>query len=167
LNEQGELAGILRIVLQGLAGAGAVVVAGGLGIYLVLRGRRKRSAAGPVSYDGTVPGRSAPPLPPAVAGTIACTEGPLRGQDFAIGQGVSIGRDAAWATIVVDDRQVSGQHVWVGPLDGRIVARDYGSTNGTFLNGDLVNRVTELALRDGDVLTLGGKGSVKFTFRKP
>ena len=167
MNEQGELAGILRIVLQGLAGAAAVVVAGGLGIYLVLRGRRKRAAAGPMSYDSTVPGRSAPAPPPAVAGTIVCTEGPLRGRDFAIGQGVSIGRDATWATIVVDDRQVSGQHVWVGPLDGRIVARDYGSTNGTFLNGDLVNRVTELALRDGDVLTLGGKGSVKFTFRKP
>ena len=167
MNEQGELAGILRIVLHGLAGAGVVMVAGGLGIYLVLRGRRKRSAAGALSYDSTVPGRSAPPPPPAVAGTIACTEGPLRGQDFAIGHGVSIGRDAAKATIVVDDRQVSGQHVWVGPLDGRIVARDYGSTNGTFLNGDLVNRVTELALHDGDVLTLGGKGSVKFTFRKP
>ncbi len=167
MNEQGELAGILRIVLQGLAGAVVVVVAGGLGIYLVLRGRRKRSAAGSVPQDGTVPGPSVPPPPTALAGTIVCTEGPLRGQDFAVGQGVSIGRDATWATIVVDDRQVSGQHVWVGPLDGRIVARDYGSTNGTFLNGDLVNRVTELALHDGDVLTLGGKGSVKFTFRKP
>ena len=79
---------------------------------------------------------------------------------------MSLGRDATRATIVVDDRQVSGQHVWIGPLEGRIVARDYGSTNGTFLNGDLVNRVTELALSDGDVLTLGGQGSVKFTFRK-
>ena len=98
MNEPGELAGILRIVLLGLAAAGAVVVA---------------------------------------------------------------------ATIVVGDRQVSGQHVWLGPREGRIIARDYGSTNGTILNGDLVNRVTELALRDGDVLTLGGEGSVKFVFRKP
>jgi FHA domain-containing protein len=170
LNEQGELAGILRIVLQGLAGAGAVVVAGGLGVYLVLRARRKRSAPGPASYDSTVPAHSSSPVDaaaPLTAGTLVCTAGPLRGQDFAVGQGVSIGRDATWATIVIDDRQVSGQHVWVGPLDGRIVARDYGSTNGTFLNGDLVNRVTELALHDGDVLTLGGQGSVKFTFRKP
>ena len=181
--------GLLGILLLGLAGAGAVVAAGGLGIYLVLRGRRNRSPAGSASYGGTVSGRSSspaprapPPRPPAgsgdgaykpteffqpvTAGRIVCTAGPLRGQDFALGPGVSIGRDATRATIVVDDRQVSGQHVWIGPLDGRIVARDYGSTNGTFLNGDLVNRVTELALSDGDVLTLGGQGSVKFTFRK-
>jgi len=162
--------GLLGIVLLGLAGAGAVVVAGGLGVYLMLRGRRKRSAAGSQSYGGTVPARSSSPatefFQPIVVGKIECTAGPLRGQEFALGQGVSIGRDATRATIVVDDRQVSGQHVWVGPLEGRIIARDYGSTNGTFLNGDLVNRVTELALSDGDVLTLGGQGSVKFTFRK-
>ncbi len=179
--------GLLGILLLGLAGAGAVVVAGGLGVYLTLRGRRKRSA-GSVSYGGTVPARSSSPAPraaesparppargeykateffqPIAAGKIECTAGPLRGQEFALGQGVSIGRDATRATIVVDDRQVSGQHVWIGPLDGRIIARDYGSTNGTFLNADLVNRVTELALSDGDVLTLGGQGSVKFTFRK-
>lgn len=167
--------GLLGIVLLGLAGAGAVVVAGGLGVYLMLRGRRKR-AAGSASYGGTVPVRAAGGgegeykvtefFQRITAGKIVCTAGPLRGQDFALGQGVSIGRDATRATIVVDDRQVSGQHVWVGPLDGRIIARDYGSTNGTFLNGDLVNRVTELALSDGDVLTLGGQGSVKFTFRK-
>lgn len=162
--------GLLGIVLLGLAGAGAVVVAGGLGVYMMLRGRRKRSAAGSQPYGGTVPARSSSPatefFQPIVVGKIECTAGPLRGQEFALGQGVSIGRDATRATIVVDDRQVSGQHVWVGPLEGRIIARDYGSTNGTFLNGDLVNRVTELALSDGDVLTLGGQGSVKFTFRK-
>jgi hypothetical protein len=178
--------GLVGIVFLGLAGAGAVVLAGGLGVYLTLRARKKRSP-GSVSYGGTVPARSSPPggAPSAArpaasgrhnatelfqavaAGRIECTAGPLEGQEFALGQGVSIGRDASRATIVVDDRQVSGQHVWIGPLDGRIIARDYGSTNGTFLNGDLVNRVTELALRDGDVLTLGGQGSVKFTFRSP
>jgi FHA domain-containing protein len=169
VNEQGELAGILRIVLQGLAGAGVVVAAGGLGVYLALRARRKRFAAASAPHAGIMPTRSSPPVgaaAPPTEGMIVCTAGPERGQDFALGQGVTIGRDATRADIVIDDPQVSGQHVWIGPLDGRIVVRDYGSTNGTFLNGDLVNRVTEQALRDGDVLTLGGQGSVKFTFRK-
>jgi hypothetical protein len=128
LNEPGELVGILRIVLQGLAGAGGVALVAGLAVYLVLRARLRRSEGGSISYR-TLPTRSSTPAPrvepgsaesfAVTAGTITCTAGPLRGQEFALGQGVSIGRDAARATIVVDDRQVSGQHVWVGPLDGR------------------------------------------------
>ena len=64
------------------------------------------------------------------------------------------------------DSSVSARHARVVIEGGQYWLEDLGSTNGTFLNGDLVNRVTELALRDGDVLTLGGQGSVKFIFRK-
>jgi len=96
---------------------------------------------------------------------LICTAGPVLGQEFPVGQGVYIGRDgnqiADWSFL---DPQVSGQHLWIGMINGRFVARDNGSTNGTFLNGQS-QRVTEVELKDNDVLTLGGQGSVKFAFQ--
>ena len=93
---------------------------------------------------------------------LICTAGPLQGQEFVIGHGVFIGRDGARSQIVVPDPQVSGQHLWIGPDNGRIVARDNGSTNGTFLNNQLGQRITEVELQDRDVLTLGARGMIKF-----
>ncbi|HZS44786.1 MAG TPA: trypsin-like peptidase domain-containing protein [Blastocatellia bacterium] len=94
---------------------------------------------------------------------IACTQGPLQGQEFPVGQGIYIGRDASRSQIVVSDPQVSGQHLWIGVVNGRVIARDNGSTNGTYLNGLMNQRITEVELKDRDVLTLGGQGTVKFT----
>jgi pSer/pThr/pTyr-binding forkhead associated (FHA) protein len=96
---------------------------------------------------------------------LVCLVGPVQGQSFPLGQGVYLGRDAARAQVVVQDSQVSGQHVWVGPLAGRIVARDPGSTNGTFLNDPASPRIGEAELRPGDRLFLGPKGSVVFEYR--
>ncbi len=104
--------------------------------------------------------------PPAQAtAKLICSIGPLQGQEFNIGQGIYIGRDGARSQIVVPDIQVSGQHLWVGPVNGRIVAQDKGSTNGTFINNQMGNRITEVELKDRDVLTLGGEGTVKFVFK--
>jgi V8-like Glu-specific endopeptidase len=143
----------------------------------------------PTAYQQTVPGHgSAPPpargsgkartevfQPPTAGAPRARTEvyqtagpklvgleGPAAGQHFPIGGGVLIGREPSQAQVIVQDGQVSATHVWIGPAGGRLVARDVGSTNGTFLNGRMDQRVTEVALNDRDVLTLGGRGSVKF-----
>jgi pSer/pThr/pTyr-binding forkhead associated (FHA) protein len=62
----------------------------------------------------------------------------------------------------VNDPQVSGKHVWIGFLGTRFVARDMGSTNGTFVNGRMGERIREIDLRAGDELTLGGNGTVRF-----
>jgi len=97
---------------------------------------------------------------------LICTAGPALGQEFPVGQGVYIGRDGTRSQIVVSDPQVSGQHLWIGMINGRFVARDNGSTNGTFLNGQTNQRITEVELKDNDVLTLGGQGSVKFAFQR-
>ena len=97
---------------------------------------------------------------------LICTAGPVLGQEFPVGQGVYIGRDGTRSQIVVSDPQVSGQHLWIGMINGRFVARDNGSTNGTFLNGQTSQRITEVELKDNDVLTLGGQGSVKFAFQR-
>ncbi|MFN7946099.1 MAG: trypsin-like peptidase domain-containing protein [Blastocatellia bacterium] len=97
--------------------------------------------------------------------TLVCTSGPLQGQSFPVGQGIYIGRDNTRSQIVVQDPQVSGQHLWVGVINGQIVARDAGSTNGTYLNHQMQQRITEVQLHNNDVLTLGKTGTVTFTFQ--
>ncbi len=174
-------------------GGGFLVVVGGAVLAVVLVKRKKTAPARPAAFPGQ-PGASAQaqlPTPPVNFGTpgqafqkteafaipsrtelfqptsvpkLTFTTGPLQGQSFPVGQGFFIGRDGTRSQIVVPDTQVSGQHLWVGIIDGRIVARDPGSTNGTYLNQQMAQRITEALLKDGDVLTLGRTGSVSFTF---
>ncbi len=92
--------------------------------------------------------------------------GPLAGQEVALGSGITLGRDPARAQVIVNDVQVSGAHVWVGPVGGKIIARESGSKNGTFLNDELTKTITEVELKPGDVLTLGGGSSVKFQLKR-
>ena len=98
---------------------------------------------------------------PLAAAKLIFVSGPLQGQEFIIGQGLYIGRDRQRAQVVVTDPQVSGRHVWVGPVNGSIIARDQASTNGTYLNDRLTQRITETELHDADTLTLGAQGSVR------
>jgi len=87
--------------------------------------------------------------------------GPLQGQEFAVGTGVMLGRSLE-TDIVVGDPHVSNRHAWVGPLGDRIVLRDNSSTNGTFHNDNMAQRVNEVGLQEGDVVILGDQGKVKF-----
>ncbi|HEX6058277.1 MAG TPA: FHA domain-containing protein, partial [Gemmatimonadaceae bacterium] len=54
------------------------------------------------------------------------------------------------------DLDVSARHAELRVLDGRILLRDLGSTNGTFVNG--VRAEGEWELRDGDELSFGAAG---------
>lgn len=55
-----------------------------------------------------------------------------------------------------EDLDVSARHAELRIRDGRILLRDLGSTNGTFVNG--VRAEGEWELRDGDELTFGAVG---------
>lgn len=55
--------------------------------------------------------------------------------------------------IVIDDRRVSRQHCQLRFRLGQFVLYDLGSRGGTLVNGA---RVTECALRSGDVISLAG-----------
>jgi V8-like Glu-specific endopeptidase len=92
---------------------------------------------------------------------LRCVEGRFAGCEMLVGNGVIIGRDPQRAQLVVDDAQISGQHAWVGLLDGKLVVRDLGSTNGTYLARDMASRVGEIDLEDGDVLVIGQQQSLK------
>lgn len=64
---------------------------------------------------------------------------------------IRIGRKAG-NDIVLADEKTSGVHCEIQPEGDRLVLKDLGSTNGTFLDG---RRLTELVLTPGDVVTVG------------
>jgi len=74
------------------------------------------------------------------------------GEQIALYDGVSLGRDAA-SDVRLDEDSVSARHALVRFESGRWWVEDLGSTNGTFINEA---RVTGRApLRDGDALQVG------------
>jgi FHA domain len=61
--------------------------------------------------------------------------------------------------VVLAEETVSSRHAIVEFHDGRWWLRDLGSTNGTFLNSEMVNGQNEL--KAGDLIQIGG---VRFQF---
>jgi len=71
---------------------------------------------------------------------------------FKIATGeVTIGREPP-SDIVLDDDKASRQHVRIEVRDGRCHIIDLGSSNGTFVNGELIS---ERELADGDEIGIG------------
>jgi pSer/pThr/pTyr-binding forkhead associated (FHA) protein len=88
-------------------------------------------------------------------GMLQCTSGALEGQHFIIEKdGIYIGRDPAMSQVAISDNRISKRHVRIVPRDGKVVAIDQNSTNGTFLGKAGGERITEVQLRRGDVLVL-------------
>lgn len=89
-------------------------------------------------------------------GSLTCTRGQLAGQRFALtATGMIIGRQPGVAHVLVNDHRASGKHVWIGIDQGRLVAIDQGTTNGTYVNDVARGRITRQELRDGDVVIVG------------
>jgi pSer/pThr/pTyr-binding forkhead associated (FHA) protein len=88
-------------------------------------------------------------------GLIQCTSGALEGQRFIIEEaGLYIGRDPALSQVAIADNRISKRHVRIVPRDGKVMAIDQNSTNGTFLGKAGGERLTEHQLKRGDVLVL-------------
>ena len=124
------------------------------------------SAPAGAAYGVAVPVAVTPTerCPAAVAARLVCTARRW-GAGVRDRTGHAHRRDPSCVQLVVADSQVSARHLWIGPVGASFVVRDLGSTNGTYLGDDLGRRVTEATLCDGDTLTLGARGSVRFTFR--
>ena len=64
---------------------------------------------------------------------------------------VTIGRSSE-ATLVVPGDKASRVHCGIRPWDQDFILKDYGSTNGTYVNE---NRVQVAVIRPGDVIRIG------------
>ncbi|MGB2952781.1 MAG: FHA domain-containing protein, partial [Gaiellaceae bacterium] len=53
----------------------------------------------------------------------------------------------------LDDAEVSRRHALARPVDGSVELADAGSANGTFVNGQRIDRPRRLV--DGDLIRLG------------
>jgi hypothetical protein len=89
-------------------------------------------------------------------GSLTCMRGHLQGQRFALtATGIVVGRQPGVSHVLVNDHRASSTHVWIGIDQGRLVAIDQGTTNGTYINDITRGRITRAELRDGDVVIVG------------
>jgi hypothetical protein len=65
---------------------------------------------------------------------------------------VTLGRSSS-STIIIDDSEASRSHAEVSIVDHELVVRDLSSTNGTKVNGRIIDAPT--ALTPGDVILIG------------
>ncbi|HWQ15678.1 MAG TPA: DUF3662 and FHA domain-containing protein [Roseiflexaceae bacterium] len=78
---------------------------------------------------------------------------PLESTLLTVGRGLN-------NDVILEDTRVSRHHAQLRYRARRFWIADVGSTNGTFVNGE---QVAERALRDGDVISLGG---LELTFKE-
>ncbi|MCE5313714.1 MAG: FHA domain-containing protein [Armatimonadota bacterium] len=99
------------------------------------------------------------PAPPAQGARLTAMSGPYAGRVFTLGSGqTDIGRDAAKLIGLPDDNTVSRNHARIAQEVTCYVIYDAGSTNGTFVNG---NRIQRQELKLGDMVQIG---NTKFRF---
>ena len=97
-------------------------------------------------------------------GTMTVSTGGQLGKSYPISEkGLVIGREPSQCDIVISDANVSRVHTWVTVEKGEAVVIDRGSTNGTFVNN---NKVEKAKLKTGDVIHLGQKCLTTLVFNK-
>ena len=76
-----------------------------------------------------------------------------RGQEFPLGDELTVGRAGGCGVPIPDDTFVSQLHARVFRRDGDLYVEDLGSTNGTYLNKKKV--ASTVPIRKGDKLQIG------------
>ena len=76
-----------------------------------------------------------------------------RGEEFPLGDEMTVGRAGGCSVPIADDTFVSQLHARVFRRDGDLFVEDLGSTNGTYLNKRKVTAAA--AMRKGDKLQVG------------
>lgn len=90
--------------------------------------------------------------PPPPVGWLVVRSGRRSGRDYRLAVQTTVGRDAMQCDLILDDESVSAEHATIKYERGQFVLYDLASTNGTFLNGEKVQRTP---LADGDAITFG------------
>jgi hypothetical protein len=78
-------------------------------------------------------------------------EGRRRGKIYPISKGTKIGREEG--DLILDDSKVSSLHCKVTMEDDQFLLWDFGSANGTFVNGKRIREAT--VLRENDLVKIG------------
>ncbi len=87
--------------------------------------------------------------------------GDRMGEMFPLNDGrTSIGR-GLHADVRINDEGISRAHAQIEQEEGNYYLSDAGSTNGTFANGDRVDRYP---LKEGDKIQIGASSVLKFTY---
>lgn len=94
-------------------------------------------------------------------GVLTVLRGPCPGFVFTLDAPRTVIGRAADASIVLGDEGVSREHAEIERQGQGFVIRDLGSTNGTFVDGDVI--VGQLPLKDGQRIMLGGTTALRFT----
>jgi two-component system cell cycle response regulator len=95
---------------------------------------------------------------------LVCLAGPHMGKTFVItpSSPIYVGRGAD-CQIVVEDRKISRRHVVISTTEkGRVQIEDLQSTNGTLVNGTVIQKRT---LRRGDQIFLSAEAIFRLDFR--
>ena len=82
---------------------------------------------------------------------LVVTQGPFAGREIELDAELVIGREGA--TLTIEDSELSRRHAVVRPIDGGYEVEDLGSLNGTFVNGQRIDRPTRVG--GGDSIKLG------------
>lgn len=115
--------------------------------------RARPAPSAPASASSLKETRSVQADDGPVLAMLLAEHGVLSGQNFPVGpHGITVGRDPAHSQITLSDPLVSGAHVWIGLKDGKLLAIDNHSRNGTYLNDMNRGRITTAELHQGDML---------------
>lgn len=145
--------------------AGAVVLL--LGIGIVAFTRKKKGPAAPPSRATSKPTMVAPAPSPVGYGILIGRTAPFKDKTFKIGtSGLKIGRDPGKNDIVVEHDESSREHAWIGPEEGKIVVKDLGSTNGTYINSVSSGQIKKAFLNPGDIVIIGKGGYISFIHQR-
>lgn len=110
---------------------------------------------------GSTRAGSAAPANVAQRACVVVLAGDRMGESFPLNDGrTSIGR-GLHADVRVNDEGISRAHAMIERVDNEYVLSDAGSTNGTFANGQRVDRQV---LKEGDKIQIGASSVLRFTF---
>ena len=83
---------------------------------------------------------------------LVCTEGPRKGDEFLVKDGITLGRSRA--DLPLRDTKASNPHARIySDNKGLLRIEDLKSSNGTLVNGTKITEPT--ALRPGDRISIG------------
>jgi len=78
---------------------------------------------------------------------------PKSGETITLNHDIIIGRSETSANIVIDSSFVSGRHTRIFQYSDSFMIEDLGSTNGTYLNGEIITSPRKL--NEGDIVIIG------------